>query len=94
MSKENKSELLLALEQLEREKNIKREDVFKTITDSLVSALRKYFGKTAQIMAGIDPETGEMAGFLVKKVADAHHGSISFTVTDGDKVTFDLFIPD
>ncbi len=32
--------------------------------------------------------------FLVKKVADAHHGSISFTVTDGDKVTFDLFIPD
>ena len=37
----NKSDLLLALEQLEREKNIKREDVFKTITDSLVSALRK-----------------------------------------------------
>ncbi len=66
----NKSDLLLALEQLEREKNIKREDVFKTITDSLVSALRKYFGKTAQIMAGIDPETGEMAGFLVRKVTD------------------------
>lgn len=66
----NKSELLLALEQLEREKGIKQEDVFKTITDALVSALRKYFGKTAQIMAGIDPETGEMAGFLVKKVAE------------------------
>ena len=63
MSKENKSELLLALEQLEREKNIRREDVFKTITDSLVSALRKYFGKTAQIMAGIDPET--LVAFLV-----------------------------
>lgn len=72
MSKEQKakSELLLALEQLEREKNIKREDVFKTITDSLVSALRKYFGKTAQIMAGIDPDTGEMAGFLVKTVTE------------------------
>jgi len=66
----NKSDLLLALEQLEREKGIKQEDVFKTITDALVSALRKYFGKTAQIMAGIDPETGEMAGFLVKKVTD------------------------
>ncbi len=66
----NKSELLLALDQLEREKGIKQEDVFKTITDALVSALRKYFGKTAQIMAGIDPETGEMAGFLVKKVAE------------------------
>jgi N utilization substance protein A len=66
----NKSDLMLALEQLEREKGIKRDDVFKTITDALVSALRKYFGKTAQLMAGIDPETGEMAGFLVKKVAD------------------------
>ncbi|HBA60654.1 MAG TPA: transcription termination/antitermination protein NusA [Elusimicrobia bacterium] len=66
----NKSELLLALEQLEREKGIRQEDVFKTITDALVSALRKYFGKTAQIMAGIDPETGEMAGFLVKKVVE------------------------
>jgi len=65
-----KTELMLALEQLEREKNIKREDVFKTITDSLVSALRKYFGKTAQIMAAMDPETGEMLGFLVKKVVE------------------------
>ncbi|MBU2572566.1 MAG: transcription termination factor NusA [Elusimicrobia bacterium] len=65
-----KSELIMALEQLEREKNIKREDVFKTITDSLVSALRKYFGKTAQITATMDPETGEMLGFLVKKVVE------------------------
>lgn len=32
--------------------------------------------------------------FLVKRVADAHHGQISFTVTDESKVTFDLFIPD
>ncbi|OGR45737.1 MAG: transcription termination factor NusA [Elusimicrobia bacterium GWC2_51_8] len=63
-----KSELMVVLEQLEREKGILREDVFKTITDALVSALRKYFGKTAQITATIDPETAEMKGFLVKKV--------------------------
>ena len=66
MTKENvsksKTELILALEQLEREKNIKREDVFKTITDALVSALRKYFGKTSQIAATIDPDTGFQAG--------------------------------
>ncbi|HBW22756.1 MAG: transcription termination factor NusA [Elusimicrobia bacterium GWA2_56_46] len=72
MNKENtfksKTELILALEQLEREKNIKRDDVFKTITDALVSALRKYFGKTSQIAATIDPDTGEMCGYLVKKV--------------------------
>lgn len=72
MNKDNsfrgKTELIMALEQLEREKNIKRDDVFKTITDSLVSALRKYFGKTSQIAATIDPDTGEMCGYLVKKV--------------------------
>jgi signal transduction histidine kinase len=32
--------------------------------------------------------------FLVKKVADAHHGRISYAVHDETKVTFDLFIPD
>lgn len=32
--------------------------------------------------------------FLVKKVAEAHHGSITFSVKEGLDVTFDLFIPD
>jgi signal transduction histidine kinase len=32
--------------------------------------------------------------FLVKKVADAHHGNISHAVHDETMVTFDLFIPD
>ena len=32
--------------------------------------------------------------FLVKKVADAHHGNISYAVHDETMVTFDLFIPD
>lgn len=32
--------------------------------------------------------------FLVKKVADAHHGDVSFEVAKDGRVTFDLFIPD
>ena len=64
------SDLMLALEQLEREKGIKKEEILKTVSDALVSALRKYFGKTAQIVAGIDPESGEMMGFLVKKIVE------------------------
>lgn len=69
-SYKGKSELLLALEQLEREKNIDKNEILKTITDALVSALRKYFGKIAQITAEIDPDTGEMKGFIIKKVVD------------------------
>ena len=50
----NAKDLVLALEGLEREKNIKREDILKTVEDALVSALRKNLGKTAQISAKID----------------------------------------
>jgi signal transduction histidine kinase len=40
---------------------------------------------------------GEGSGlglFLVRKVADAHHGEISYVVHDDETVTFDLFFPD
>lgn len=56
----NTKELLAALEGLEREKNIKRDDILKTIEDSLVSALRKNLGKMAQITAKINVETGSI----------------------------------
>ena len=56
----NAKELVAALEGLEREKNIKRDDILKTIEDSLVSALRKNLGKMAQVTAKIDVNTGSV----------------------------------
>ncbi len=56
-------DLLLALESLEREKNIKREDTLKTIEDALISALRKHLGKTAVLSAKIDPEEGTITAY-------------------------------
>ncbi len=58
--KTNAKDFLLALEGLEREKNIKRDDILKTIEDALVSALRKNLGKTAQITAKINVESGDI----------------------------------
>ncbi len=63
-------DLILALEGLEREKNIKREDILKTIEDALVSALRKNLGKTAQISASINVETGVIQAFQVLNVVE------------------------
>ncbi len=63
-------DLILALEGLEREKNIKREDILKTIEDALVSALRKNLGKTAQISAKIDVEQGSIKAFQTLNVVD------------------------
>lgn len=66
----NAKDLVLALEGLEREKNIKREDILKTIEDALVSALRKNLGKTAQITAKIDVETGSIKAYQLLTVTE------------------------
>ncbi|NLO92484.1 MAG: transcription termination/antitermination protein NusA [Elusimicrobia bacterium] len=66
----NSKELVMALERLERERNIKKEEVFKTIEDALVSALRKHMGKSAQITARMDPETGVITAEQQMKVVE------------------------
>ncbi len=63
-------DLLMALESLEREKNISREDTIKTIEDALISALRKNFGKTALLTAKIDPEEGTIEAYQTLVVVD------------------------
>ncbi len=67
----NTKELLAALEGLEREKNIKRDDILKTIEDSLVSALRKNLGKTAQVVAKINIKTGTIDALHQLNVVEA-----------------------
>lgn len=66
----NAKDLVAALEGLEREKNIKRDDILKTIEDALVSALRKNLGKTAQISAKIDVNTGSVQAMQLLNVVD------------------------
>lgn len=88
MEKQQKSkgEFMVILEQLEREKNIRRDDVFKTIKDALSSALRKNYGKTVQIETDIDPDTAEMKAFLIKKVVkDVYTPEIEISVDNAKK---------
>lgn len=63
-------ELILALEGLEREKNIRREDTLKTIEDALISALRKHLGKTAMLSAKIDTDSGTIQAFQTLAVVE------------------------
>ena len=53
-----KSELMGALEQIAREKNIPVEEILSMIEGAVVSSLRKHVGKNADIRATIDRETG------------------------------------
>lgn len=74
MNEKQQKEMIMALEALEREKNIKKEDIILTIEDALISALRKNIGKTAEIEAHIDTEKGRIKAYhkmtIVKKVED------------------------
>jgi len=70
MAKEIRTDLIMALEQLECEKGISKDEILETINQALISALRKNYGKTAQIMAGLNTDTGELEGYLQKKVVD------------------------
>ncbi|HVA66761.1 MAG TPA: transcription termination factor NusA [Elusimicrobiota bacterium] len=66
-----KSELIIALEQIEREKGIKKEDILNMIEGAVVSSLRKYVGKNAIIEASIDPQTAEFQACVVKRVVES-----------------------
>jgi signal transduction histidine kinase len=44
--------------------------------------------------AKVDVEGSGHGLYLVEKVAAAHSGTISYTIKDGQYVTFDLFVPD
>lgn len=61
-----KSELILALEQIEREKGIKVDEILKMIEGAVVSSLRKHVGEETRIEASIDPDTAEFKAHVVK----------------------------
>ncbi|MBQ4493019.1 MAG: transcription termination/antitermination protein NusA [Elusimicrobiaceae bacterium] len=63
-------DLIFALESLEREKNITREDTLKTIEDALVSALRKNLGRNALLSAHVDLEAGSIEAYQTLAVVE------------------------
>ncbi|MCL1972424.1 MAG: transcription termination factor NusA [Endomicrobia bacterium] len=63
-----KGELLMALEQIEKDKKIRKEDILSVIENALVSAYKKHVGKNVNVVAKVDTETGEMGAYVVKMV--------------------------
>jgi len=59
-------ELVRIVDNIARDKNIDRESIFQDLESAMVSAARKYFGKTdveADIQVRIDRQTGDMLAF-------------------------------
>ncbi|MDF2989265.1 MAG: transcription termination factor NusA [Eubacterium sp.] len=64
------AELILALEQLEKEKGIKKEIIIEAIEAALISAYKKNFGSAMNVKVNIDRTTGDVKVFGLRKVAE------------------------
>jgi N utilization substance protein A len=63
-----KGELLRVLEQIEKDKKIKKEDILNVIENALVSAYKKHVGRNVNVEAKVDAQTGEMVASVIKVV--------------------------
>ncbi|HIZ79233.1 MAG TPA: transcription termination factor NusA [Candidatus Lachnoclostridium stercorigallinarum] len=64
-------ELLEALEQVEKEKNISKETLLEAIENSLLTACKNHFGKADNVKVTINPNTGDFAVYAEKEVVEA-----------------------
>lgn len=70
VDKKMSAELILALEQLEKEKGIKKEIIIEAIEAALISAYKKNFGSAMNVKVNIDRVTGDVKVFALRKVAE------------------------
>lgn len=64
------SELMLALEQIEKEKGISREVIIEAIEKSIFDACKKDFGKSENVTVNMDRETGAIEVYAAKTVVE------------------------
>ncbi|MCR5687827.1 MAG: transcription termination factor NusA [Lachnospiraceae bacterium] len=70
-------ELLMALEILEKEKDISKETMFEAIETSLLTACKQHFGRSDNMRVEIDRETGHFKVFAQKTVVMKPEDSVS-----------------
>ncbi len=87
MGQINKSELLPIIEQIERDKGIKKEDILHMIEQALVSAYRKHAGQQVNVEAVVDPDAGQIRAYVVKTfVETVANPAVEITLAEAKKV--------
>jgi N utilization substance protein A len=82
-----KTELLMALEQIEKDKKIKKEDILNVIENALVSAYKKHVGKNVNVVASVNPQTGKMTANVIKGVVkDVENPLLEISLQDAKKL--------
>jgi N utilization substance protein A len=81
------SELIMALDQIEREKGVRKEDILVMVEGAIVSALRKHVGRTANVVCNIDRDTGVPSAIHKKMVVEAvQDGELEISLKDAQRI--------
>lgn len=64
------SELIEALDALEKEKKISKETLIEAIENSLLTACKNHFGKSDNFTVKVDPQTGDFSVIAAKEVVE------------------------
>ncbi len=83
----NSRELMKALQLIEKQKGIDREEIFQAIENSLISACKKNFGTSQNIKVDINRETGDVKVFAQKEVTeDVYDAFLEISLEDAKEI--------
>ena len=88
-------ELLMALEILEKEKDISKETMFEAIENSLLTACKQHFGKSDNMRVEIDRESGHFKVIVTKTVVMTPEDDVlEISKEDAKKINSDVKVGD
>ena len=84
-------ELILSLEELEKEKGIKKSYVIEAIETALVTAYKRNFDSLENVKVDIDKQTGATHVYSIKEVMKkANDDVLEISLKDAQKINKDL----
>ena len=88
-------ELILALEDLEKEKGIKKEELLESIRTALITAYKRNFDALENVDVKMDEQTGATHVYAVKEVMErANDDALEISLEDARKIDVHLNIGD
>ena len=88
-------ELILALEELEKEKGIKKSYVIESIETALVTAYKRNFDALENVKVDIDKNTGATHLYAIKEIMErANDDATEISLDDAHKINKDLKLGD
>ena len=92
------SELIIAMEELEKEKGIKKDYLLEAIETALVTAYKRNFDSAENVRITMDKETGEIHVYaekdVVEKPEDVENNKLQISLEDAKRINSKLEVGD